>query len=328
MTDEQGVIQNLDSKKRKQKKFNWLAMLFIVVISVILCIPVFIIVYRYMPVMMIGSLRIDHFVTFLPLLAIVTYIVAKFKMLMYVLGSAALVWLTVMGVTGRYTIKDVYYDYSAMLYALGNGAVPITFLEEKKAFTNEDKIKAAIDVENVRPYAVDMAKKNFREYYNVAPGRTIVQAFSVFKEIYTRWVYVHDPQDQDYYAKASETMAFLKSGDGTFAGDCDDYSIFMAACIKAIGGEVRLVRTRIDKEDGTSIGHLYPEVYIGDKKDLESATYLIKNKLFTKWSQNKDIFYYEDEDGKIWLNFDYNDAYPGGKYQSTLRVSVLELNKN
>ncbi len=312
-------------KTPKKKRVSWLSAVFVTLISLIICIPVFIIIYRYIPAMHIGRMRVDHIVTFVPILALIIYIVVKFKMLIYILGSGAMVWLTIMSITGEYTMRNLYYDYSSMLYALRDGAVPIEFLEENEEFTNEDRIRAAIDYKEVRPYAVTLATKNFRDYYDLAPGRTVIQTFSLFKEIYPRWVYVHDPKFEDYFAKASETMEFLSSGDGTFAGDCDDYSIFMAACVKAIGGEVRLVRTRIIKEDGTKVGHIYPEVKIGDQKDLESATYMIKEVLFKRWAEGKDIMYHVDDDGMVWLNFDYNDPFPGGRYQSNIRISEIEI---
>ena len=99
---------------------------------------------------------------------------------------------------------------------------------------------------------------------------SIIQFFSVFKEVKRRWVYVFDPSGEDYYSQASETIGHLAFND-LFKGDCDDYSIMIASCIRAIGGEVQLVRTTTIRADGTSIGHLYPEVKIGDKKDLDSS---------------------------------------------------------
>ena len=243
--------------------------------------------------------------------------------------AGGLVWLTIESVNERYSIKNLYFDYQTMMYSLNNGAVKIQFLEENKKFTNEDRIRLAIDYNDpvVRNYAVQIATAHFSEYADskLGPDRKVIQGFSVFKELRHRWVYVHDPQFEDYYAKASETVKHVKE-DGKFKGDCDDYSILMAACIKAIGGQVRLVRTKVEQPDGTTIGHIYPEVYIGDVKDLESATYLIQEKFFEKWSSNKEIYYYLEENGDVWLNFDYNDNYPGGRYQSDVRTSVIKIN--
>ena len=53
--------------------------------------------------------------------------------------------------------------------------------------------------------------------------------FPFFKEIKSKWQYVPDPKLEEYYAPATETYYHL-------SGDCDDYSIFMASCILAVGG--------------------------------------------------------------------------------------------
>ncbi len=83
-----------------------------------------------------------------------------------------------------------------------------------------------------------------------------------------------------------------------------------------------MVRTVVE-QNGTEIGHMYPEVKFGNTKDLETVVYLIKNIYFPKESNEKSIFYYQDSKGFIWLNFDYNDKYPGGRYQSEIRESEI-----
>jgi hypothetical protein len=88
----------------------------------------------------------------------------------------------------------------------------------------------------------------------------------------------------------------------------------MAACIKAIGGTPRIIHTG---------GHLYPEMLIGSQKDLEIATYYIKEVLFAKESHNQQIHYHIDERGQIWLNLDYTATYPGGKSMSEEILGAL-----
>ena len=88
----------------------------------------------------------------------------------------------------------------------------------------------------------------------------MIQCFAVFKEINSQWNYVNDSKGKEYIAFASESLQH-------FSGDCDDHAILMAACIKAIGGTPRIIHTG---------GHLYPEMLIGDKNDLESAIFFIK----------------------------------------------------
>ena len=312
----------------KKKSKNLLSWVIIGLSSFVLATPAFVILHQYVPPLYTGGFRVDKIVTFLPIYFLIFYIIVKFRVLFYVLMAGGLVWLTVETISGNYSFKNLIIDYKSMMHSLNNGAVKIQFLEEHKEFTNEERIREAIDYNNpdVRNYAVHIAAAHFKDYSerDIGPGRKVIHAFSVFKELRHRWVYVHDPQFEDYYAKASETVLHVKE-DGSFKGDCDDYSILMAACIQAVGGEVRLVRTRVEKDDGTTVGHIYPEVYIGDVKDLESATYLIQEKFFEKWASNKEIYYYLEEDGSVWLNFDYNDNYPGGRYQSRTRISEIEI---
>jgi transglutaminase-like putative cysteine protease len=139
-----------------------------------------------------------------------------------------------------------------------------------------------------------------------------------------KWNYVYDPQNEDYYSKASETIGQLDFDD-SFKGDCDDHALLIAACIKAVGGEVRLIKTKVVLKDGRKVGHLYPEVKFGNVKDLETVVYLIKTIFFKDKTINKNINYYQDTKGFIWLNYDYNDSYPGGAYQSDIRESEIMI---
>ena len=138
----------------------------------------------------------------------------------------------------------------------------------------------------------------------------MIQCFAVFKEINSRWNYVSDPKDGDYIATASESLQFL-------SGDCDDHSILMAACVRAIGGTPRLIHTK---------GHIYPEILIGSMNDLETVNFLIKNKLFPKESHGKQLHYHIDERNQIWLNLDYTAKYPGGPFMSEEILGALTLN--
>jgi hypothetical protein len=138
----------------------------------------------------------------------------------------------------------------------------------------------------------------------------MIQCFAVFKEIRNHWNYVNDPKGTEYIASASESLQH-------FSGDCDDHAILMAACIKAIGGTPRIIHTG---------GHLYPEMLIGQKKDLETAIYLIKEELFIQESYNQQIHYHIDERGQIWLNLDYTATYPGGKFMSEEILGALTFN--
>lgn len=299
-------------------------------ITAVLTIPVFIIVYGFLPEISLpigNGFRIDHILIFLIVFVLIFYLVKKFRILVYGAAIIGLLVLTITNFSGYYGLKDLYHDYSKMLYSLQASNENIEFEEYTDVpFYQREALLEAVDYneEIVINTARNFAVANFQDYEFRNSSIKMVQYFSIFKEVLYRWNYVFDPKGEDYFSKTSESVNQL-SFDDQFKGDCDDFSIAIGGLIKAIGGEVRLVRTSIINDDGSETGHLYPEVKIGKEKELETAIYMIKAELFHKESKGKSVFYYKDADGYIWLNFDYNDIYPGGKYQSTIRESVLTL---
>jgi hypothetical protein len=211
-----------------------------------------------------------------------------------------------------YGFKNVFEDYRSMIYTMNDDPYPQDIIISKLLpFPNKSKILDAIEYQNpkIRNFAIMATSKHFKEVKGYQDYFTIIQSFAVFKEINTNWNYVSDPKGRDYIAKATESLQYL-------SGDCDDHSIFMAACIKSIGGTTRLIHTK---------GHIYPELYIGDKKDLEKINYAIKMILFPLESKNKIINYHIDERGNIWLNLDYTAKYPGGPFMNEEILGALTL---
>jgi hypothetical protein len=291
--------------------------------------PMFITFYQLVPIIylpFLDKLRIDHALLFGLIFILVYILIRKLAKFIYIVLTIAFAGLLISSFTGHYGIRNLYYDYSAMLYNLNENGIQLNFEEKHDPFSKQAQIAVAVNYQNeeVRKVATNWAVKNFKSYQSVTPSLSALHAMSIFKEVRNRWNYVYDPQGEDYYSKASETLSQLESDD-LLKGDCDDYSIMIAALVKATGGEAQLIRTVIKNKDGTLTGHLYPEVKIGTKKDLETIAYLIKNKFFLKESEDKAIFYYIDAEDNVWLNFDYNEYYPGGKYQSLYRESVMEL---
>jgi hypothetical protein len=212
-------------------------------------------------------------------------------------------WLWYGTATGKYGFNELYKDGKAMIYGLNSDPQKDGFVfTGSRALGTDREIVSAIDYRNpvVRDFAVGATNENFvkQQEGTKMKYRILIQCFAVFKKINENWNYVSDPQDEEYIAKASESVKLL-------AGDCDDHSILMAAAIKAIGGTPRLVYTN---------GHIYPELLIGSKKDLEHMGKLIHEKLFPEESRGHTIHYHKDEEGKIWINLDYTAGYPGGKF--------------
>jgi len=300
------------------------------VVSAFLTIPAFILLYKFFPSIEFTLnekiIRVDHIILFMVLFFILFYLLKKLKLIVYVLVFGTVLAFTIANFSDYYTFSNLKHDYSSFLYDLSNNSLSQKFSFRESKYKQEDRLRASVDYKNteVRNYAVNIANVNFEKEKHFSSNLKWVHYFSIFKTIHEKWNYVFDPLQEEYYSKASETLKLLDF-DGQFKGDCDDHSIMMAACIKAVGGEVRLVRTTVTMKDGREIGHLYPEVKFGNAKDLENVVYLIKTIFFPKETKGKTIHYYQDPKGFIWLNFDYNDTYPGNKYQSDVRNSEIDI---
>jgi len=154
-----------------------------------------------------------------------------------------------------------------------------------------------------------MATANFTDLKVAEDEFTMVQAFSIFKEINSKWRYVSDVKGGEYFATPAESLELM-------AGDCDDHALLMAACITAVGGQVRLVRTE---------GHVYPELLIGSAQRMERAGYLIRKLLFTKEVGDAPLYHHTDADGKHWINLDYTRRYPGGELMNERIIGILDI---
>ncbi|HIP36801.1 MAG TPA: transglutaminase family protein [Crocinitomix sp.] len=314
----------------KQTQNNAISIVIIGLVAGVLSIPLFIFLYNFFPELSFTyqdkMIRFDHIILFLTLFFLLYYLLKKLRVIIYILLTIGGIVFTITNFAEIYTFSNLYHDSLSFLTDLSKHSLKEKFFFREINFRQEDRLRTAIDYKEplVRNYAVNIANKHFNEKQNLSPNLKWVHFFSIFKEINSKWNYVYDPKNEEYYAKASETIGQLNF-DNSFKGDCDDHSILMAACIKAVGGEVRLVRTKVKQKDGSQIGHMYPEVKFGTVKDLEKVVYLIKNIYFTEETKNKTIHYYQDPKGFIWLNFDYNDNYPGNPYQSNIRESEIEV---
>ncbi|NOY93841.1 MAG: FHA domain-containing protein [Deltaproteobacteria bacterium] len=137
----------------------------------------------------------------------------------------------------------------------------------------------------------------------------VEQVARIWNEVRGRWHYVNDPRGQEYFARASESIA------NDYAGDCDDFAIVLAAMITAIGGESRVVMM-----DGPGGGHAYTEACIRDDPDA------VRDRLATYYRDHRDdrlgrqrlreIHYRPSESCPVWLNLDWNAGVPGGDYEA------------
>ncbi len=286
-------------------------MIIIFCLNVLLTIPVFIIAHQNL-IELNWGLNLDRIILFLIILTVIQLLLRAMRKVTFLSILIYLIVLSYGTLSGKYGFQSVFEDYRSMLYTMNDNPYPQDIIISKLLpFPNKFKIIDAVEYQNpkVRDFSIMAINKHFKNVKNYPEYFTIIQSFAIFKEINSRWNYVSDPKGHDYIAKATESLKYL-------SGDCDDHSVLMAACIKSIGGTTRLIHTK---------GHIYPELYIGDKKDLEHINYAIKNDLFPIESRKKPIHYHIDERGHIWLNLDYTAKYPGGPFMEEKILGALTL---
>lgn len=286
-------------------------MIIIFVLNILITIPVFIIAHQNF-ITLDWAHHIDRILLFLLILTVIQLILRAMRRITLISVILYFLLLIFGTLSGRYSFQNVFEDYRSMIYTMNDDPYPQDIIITKLLpFPNKSKILDAIEYQNprIRNFAIMAINKHFKHIKGYYDDWTIIQSFAIFKEINSRWNYVSDPKGHDYIAKATESLQYL-------SGDCDDHSVFMAACIKSIGGTVRLIHTK---------GHIYPELLIGTKKDLERINYAIKKILFPIESRKKSINYHIDERGNIWLNLDYTAKYPGGPFMNEEILGALTL---
>lgn len=287
----------------------------IYLVALLFTLPLFIILDRFVPELVLpvgGGLRVDHMITFVLIFSAFIVLVRRFQQMVYAVLITGMVALTVTSITGWYSFGSLYEDYAEWLRSLEEttGQVPLA-AQKLRPFHDAEKLRALVvrPDPNVRKAAVRMATAHFSDV-PVGPDEfTLVQSFSIFKEINSHWTYVSDVKGGEYFAHPSESIELM-------AGDCDDHAVLMAACIKAIGGTARLVRTE---------GHVYPELRVGDDTKLERAAFLIRKVLFSKEVGDAPLYHHTDPDGVHWINLDYTRNYPGGELMHERIIGILEV---
>jgi hypothetical protein len=276
---------------------------------VLIAIPLFIIIHQNLKDPN-WPFHLDRILIAATLLTVIQLILRYLKTVLIVCIALYLLALIYGSLFGKYGFNAVFEDYRSMVYTMADDPNPQDIIVSKLLpFPNKSKIIDAVDYNNpkVRNFAAMATTKYFKNVKGYKKERNMIQCFAVFKEIRNRWNYLDDPKGHEYIAYASESIQH-------FSGDCDDHAILMAASIRAIGGTPRIIHTG---------GHLYPEMLVGTKANLETANYLIKEVLFPEESRGKEVHYHIDERGQVWLNLDYTATFPGGPFMSEEILGAL-----
>lgn len=303
------TLKNLKTKLQIKKPWD---SIIIFVLNILIAIPLCIIVHQNL-IDPEWPFHLDRILIFIVIIVAIQLVLRLLKTVLIICIFFYLIALLYGSVFGNYGFNAVFEDYRSMVYTMADDANPQDIIISKLLpFPNKSKIIAAVDYDNplVRNFALMATTKYFRDIKGYHKQRLMIQCFAVFKEIKNRWNYVNDPKGREYIASASESLQH-------FSGDCDDHAILMAAAIRAVGGTPRIIHTG---------GHLYPEMLVGSKADLETANYLIKEVLFAQESRGKEVHYHIDERGQVWLNLDYTATYPGGPFMSEEILGALTFN--
>ena len=283
-------------------------------VALVVALPVSLAIWPYVPDLglpTVGGVELERLLGFLLVLTVILLLMRRWLVPFYGAVVLGLAVVTVLAFMGSFGIKDIFTEYGKMLGSLRDNTEALPKVKELHPFKRAEEVRAAIDYTNpvVRSFAVRAATTWFKDEAELDPDFTLVQSFSIFKVINTGWVYVSDPMDDEYFAKASESVGLL-------AGDCDDHAVLMAASITAIGGKVRLVRTT---------EHIYPELNVGDAEGMKHAAFLIRRVLFPEEARHAALYYHTDAEGNHWINLDYTRHYPGGEVMDEKIIGILHV---
>mgnify|MGYP000872079215 CR=1 FL=1 len=300
-------MQLNEAKYQKTRRLLSLA------VGLLTILPLAPLINRYIPPIIIGSWNFDLLVAIL-MAGLFTYLIIRiFRFL--IIPAVILLLLVVIysQFFAGYGIASIVHDYQSLVKnnwgrkeekQIAFVFTPSFFDAPLNRTVNQLKSKITPTDSLVRNFAVEHSLENFRDYY--PKYGNITRIFSLFKFINARFQYVPDARRDEYFASARETIL------NGLGGDCDDHTILMVSAIEAIGGRARMVLTE---------GHLYPELYCGDKTEFEKVQQAIIH-LFGNEKINN--IYFRENNGEYWLNLDYSARHPGGPYVSDKVFAIIE----
>lgn len=300
---------------RKKGRLNWLGRLAFFLLSLVMALPVTIVAFEWFEIIPYLDFEWELLIGFIFTTAIIYLFLIKIRYLVYFATLGIITVSILQNYQGHRPIAaEMAMAYDFWLgYLLSNPGNELVNVEAEQVVKLEDNLKFAMDfmTPEVREFAVFSSTQfpfeggDSLAYLN----DRLVQHFALFQAIKPKWRYVRDPKNAEYFAMASESLRLM-------AGDCDDYTIFMAACIKATGGEAKMVLVK---------GHIFPVVLVADSKlEYEVKIKPLIAELFPDSYQGQHLGAFTIGDG-IWLNFDYTANYPGGPFMSTDIVKIIEL---
>jgi PKD repeat protein len=152
-------------------------------------------------------------------------------------------------------------------------------------------------------------------------AQRIDQICSIYDYMVGNWTFVSDPRGLDVFQYSNYTLKKGSEIGKSGKGDCDDFSILLAALVDSIGGTPRIILAY-----SPAGGHAYTEVYLGKMDDGDVDRIL---KWLRKAYNVNDVNIHADNvSGDVWLNMDWwkdtgGANRPGGPfYQAATQVPI------
>jgi hypothetical protein len=297
-----------------QDKYGHTRKVLLVILSIIAVIPLAPLINRYIPPLVLGDWNLDLTVSIILAAALTFLTLRLFRFLLLPAVGLLILVLIYNQLTNGYGFGNMLRDYKTMVQNnWGKKEQKEIDLVLRPTFFDGPLTKTVKNLQSkvhptdslVRNYAVRHSVESFDEYYPKYGSQ--VRLLSLFKHINSNFKYVSDSERDEYFATAKET---IQNGLG---GDCDDHTILMVTCMKAIGAHCRMILTD---------GHLYPELLCGDEKQFEMMQQAVIH-LFG--NEAIDNMYYHEQNGQYWINLDYTARYPGGPYVSETAYAIINL---
>jgi hypothetical protein len=297
-----------------QDKYGHTRKVLLVILSILAVIPLAPLINRYIPPLVLGNWNLDLTVSII-LAGTLTFLTLRlFRFLLLPAVGLLILVLIYNQLTNGYGFGNMLRDYKTMVQNNWGKkeqkeidlVLRPTFFDgplTKTVKALQSKVRPTDSV--VRNWSVKYSLESFDEYYPKYGSQ--VRLLSLFRHINSNFKYVSDSERDEYFATASET---IQNGLG---GDCDDHTLLMVTCMKAIGAHCRMILTD---------GHLYPELLCGDEKQFEMMQQAVIH-LFG--NEAIDNMYYHEQNGQYWINLDYTARYPGGPYVSETAYAIINL---
>jgi hypothetical protein len=297
-----------------QDKYGHTRKVLLVLLSILAVVPLAPLINRYIPPLVLGNWNLDLTVSIILAAALTFLTLRLFRFLLLPAVGLLILVLIYNQLTNGYGFGNMIRDYKTMVQNNWGKkeqkeidlVLRPTFFDgplTKTVKALQSKVQPTDSV--VRNWSVKHSLESFDEYYPKYGSQ--VRLLSLFKHINSHFKYVSDSERDEYFATAKET---IQNGIG---GDCDDHTILMVTCMKAIGAHCRMILTD---------GHLYPELLCGDEKQFEMMQQAVIH-LFG--NEAIDNMYYHEQNGQYWINLDYTARYPGGPYVSETAYAIINL---